>query len=65
MSAVPAIGASLKYEPIGIKRSNIIPVAVVPNPTITPESPAYYATPPVSLIILGDSINTCGGMVDM
>ena len=42
-----------------------MPVAVVPNPTITPESPAYDATPPVSLIMPGDSINTCGGVVDI
>ena len=38
---------------------------VVPNPTITPESPAYDETLLVSLCRDGDSTRTTGGFVDV
>jgi len=56
--------ASRKSEPYGIWKSNnivsLLAIVVVPNPTITPESPANQLIGFVSSVNVGGEIRTCG-----
>jgi hypothetical protein len=69
VTAEPTIEDCRKYESTGIKVSKINlvadPMEVIPNPTITPESPLYEYTGDVSDVNTGGSIKTIGGFVEV